>query len=100
MIFLKIHRRFVKHDGKGVMEALNEMAFGKGLIVRGSSYFVFGLKNNKQNDELSTEALERFIQLRTQLPSSMYFIHSSDLGYNQWTISYNHIVSLLEFVLL
>ncbi|XP_053988963.1 lysosomal alpha-mannosidase isoform X2 [Hylaeus volcanicus] len=40
-IELMLHRRLLKDDGFGVGEALNESAYGEGVVVRGSHY-VFG----------------------------------------------------------
>lgn len=79
-------------DGFGVGEALNERAYGLGLIVRGSSYFVFGPK--KSSGKLSTKATERFIQLKTLLPSWMLFSNVSHLSYDVWSSEYTHNVSL------
>lgn len=88
---LKVHRRLLHDDAFGVGEALNEVAYGKGLIVRGSSYFVFGSK--KHSEEVSTEANERFIQLQTLLPSWLFFSNVSQLDYDTWTKNYKNIVS-------
>lgn len=78
-------------DGFGVGEALNEKAFGKGLIARGSTNLVFGPK--KPNKDLSTEVTERFIQLRTLLPSLPLFSDVSNMSYDVWKSIYIHIVS-------
>ena len=37
---LMVHRRLLHDDAFGVGEALNEMAYGQGLIVRGKHYIV------------------------------------------------------------
>ncbi|GAB1861211.1 Lysosomal alpha-mannosidase [Camponotus japonicus] len=43
---LMLHRRLLKDDAFGVGEALNETAFGEGLVVRGTHYLFGGkLKN-------------------------------------------------------
>lgn len=89
-IGIQVHRRLLNDDAFGVGEALDETAFGKGLIARGSSYFVFGPK--KHTDQLSTEAKERFIQLETLLPSWLLFSNVSQMTYDSWTSNYNHIV--------
>ncbi|XP_025265136.1 lysosomal alpha-mannosidase isoform X1 [Camponotus floridanus] len=45
-IELMLHRRLLKDDAFGVGEALNETAFGEGLVVRGTHYLFGGkLKN-------------------------------------------------------
>lgn len=71
-------------------EALNEMAFGNGLIARGSISFVFGSKAKTQ--EPTIEAIERFIQLQTLLPSWPLFSDVSQMSYDLWKNNYNHIV--------
>lgn len=87
---IKVHRRLLNDDAFGVGEALDETAFGKGLIARGSSYFVFGPKQH--TEKLSTEAVERFIQLETLLPSWLLFSNVSQMTYDTWKSNYNHIV--------
>lgn len=87
---LKVHRRLLHDDGFGVNEALNEMAYGNGLIARGSIYFVFGPKAPTQSP--TTEAIERFIQLETLLPSWPLFSDVNQLSYDAWKNNYNHIV--------
>jgi len=43
---LMLHRRLLKDDAFGVGEALNETAFGEGLVVRGTHYLFGGKVNN------------------------------------------------------
>lgn len=83
----------MRDDGFGVAQALDEKAFGKGLIARGSTYFVFGLKTPTQKSSIA--ANERFIQLQTHLPSWPLFSDLSHMGYDTWKTNYNHIVSLI-----
>ncbi|XP_011704639.1 PREDICTED: lysosomal alpha-mannosidase isoform X1 [Wasmannia auropunctata] len=46
---LMLHRRLLKDDAFGVAEALNETAFGEGLVVRGTHYLFGGkLKNTDE----------------------------------------------------
>lgn len=91
MLIAKVHRRLLRDDAFGVGEALDEVAFGNGLIARGSSYFVFGSK--KHTEKTSTEAIERFVQLETLLPSWLLFSNVSHLSSVTWINNYNHIVS-------
>lgn len=77
---------------------MNETAYGKGLIARGSTYFVFGPKEH--TEKLSTEANERFIQLETLLPSWLLFSNVSQMSYDTWKSNYNHIVRNNSFILL
>lgn len=83
-------------DAFGVAEALNETAYGQGVIARGSSYFVFGSK--KHTDKPSTEANERFIQLQTFLPSWLLFSNVSQMSYDSWKSNYNHIVRVIDSI--
>lgn len=94
-VFIKVHRRLLHDDAFGVGEALNESAYGNGLIARGSTYFVFGPKEH--TDKLSTEANERFIQLETLLPSWQLFSNVSQMSYDTWKSNYNHIVRVIAF---
>ncbi|KAL6449015.1 hypothetical protein ACFW04_000614 [Cataglyphis niger] len=43
---LMLHRRLLKDDAFGVDEALNETAFGEGLVVRGTHYLFGGKMKN------------------------------------------------------
>ncbi|XP_050460750.1 lysosomal alpha-mannosidase isoform X2 [Cataglyphis hispanica] len=45
-IELMLHRRLLKDDAFGVDEALNETAFGEGLVVRGTHYLFGGKMKN------------------------------------------------------
>ncbi|XP_051165377.1 lysosomal alpha-mannosidase-like [Leptopilina boulardi] len=56
-IDLMIHRRLSNDDGFGVGEALNETAFGTGLVVRGEHSLLFGhpsseFKLNEKNEAI------------------------------------------------
>lgn len=50
-IEMMVHRRLLKDDAFGVGEALNESAYGEGLVVRGSHYIIGG--SIKNLDELA-----------------------------------------------
>lgn len=41
-IYAQVHRRIFHDDAFGVDEALNETAFGVGLVARGQHYLTFG----------------------------------------------------------
>merc|ERR1712071_391278 len=43
---LMVHRRLLDDDGFGVGEGLNEMAFHKGLVVRGKHYLILSDESN------------------------------------------------------
>lgn len=80
----------LRDDGFGVSEALNEMAFGNGLIARGLITVVFGSK--AETEKPTTEAIERFTQLQILLPSWPLFSDVSQMSYDTWKNNYNHIV--------
>ena len=44
---LMLHRRLLVDDHWGVGEALNEMAFGEGLVARGKHYLLFDFDKNE-----------------------------------------------------
>lgn len=96
---LMVHRRLLHDDAFGVDEALNETAFGKGLIVRGRHYIVFGSKD--KSIKPSVEANERFVQLNKLLPGWLFFSKANKLTYADWMDSYKNIVSTngLTFVI-
>lgn len=73
-----------------VGEVLNEVEYGKGLIVRGKSYLVFG---SKQQTKPSLEAIERFIQLEKHLPGVMFFSNLRGKTYEAWKTKFINAVS-------
>lgn len=88
---LMVHRRLLHDDAFGVGEALNETAFGKGLIARGKHYIVFGSKDTGIRP--SVVANERFAQLNKLLPPWLFFSDATGLNYADWKDSYKNIVS-------
>lgn len=88
---LMVHRRLLHDDAFGVDEALNETAFGKGLIARGKHFIVFGSKDASVRP--SVVAHERFTQLNKLLPGWIFFSEASELNYADWKDSYKNIVS-------
>ncbi|KAJ8970122.1 hypothetical protein NQ317_003840 [Molorchus minor] len=65
-IELMIHRRLLRDDYKGVDESLQEMEFGKYLVVRGQHYLVIGSATT-DSDIKSTAAQERELALKKLL---------------------------------
>lgn len=63
-IELMLHRRLLKDDAFGVGEALNETAYGKGLVVRGSHYVVGGSIKNLDEFALKEKSLALQVSLR------------------------------------
>lgn len=90
MIHVQIHRRLLHDDAFGVGEALNETAYGKGLIARGIHYLT--LTHKKSNEVQISQAYERFIQLKKLLPSWVFFSDASNMSFSTWQNSYTHIV--------
>ncbi|XP_017767636.1 PREDICTED: lysosomal alpha-mannosidase-like isoform X2 [Eufriesea mexicana] len=60
-IEMMVHRRLLKDDAFGVGEALNESAYGEGLVVRGSHYIIGG--SIKNLDELALKEKSLALQL-------------------------------------
>ncbi|KYN17373.1 Lysosomal alpha-mannosidase [Trachymyrmex cornetzi] len=54
---LMLHRRLLKDDAFGVDEALNETAFGEGLVVRGTHYLFGGKVKNADTFVLKEKEL-------------------------------------------
>ncbi|XP_075217367.1 lysosomal alpha-mannosidase-like isoform X2 [Lycorma delicatula] len=76
-IELMIHRRITSSDEKGLLEALNENAFGKGLVVRGSHYLVIG-KVGRQN------SVERLLARQKYLQPCLFFSPLEDVSFLEW----------------
>ncbi|XP_076263635.1 lysosomal alpha-mannosidase-like [Rhynchophorus ferrugineus] len=55
-IEVMIHRNCLHDDAFGVEEALNEQAFGKGLVVRGSHYLTLGWINSTNGNSNAVKA--------------------------------------------
>jgi len=73
---LMVHRRIPHDDEWGVDEALNETAYGQGLIARGKHWLIYGKKN--QNPSL--ESQERILQNRVLLSNWLFFDDISARG--------------------
>lgn len=76
-------------DAFGVDEALNELAYGNGLVARGHHYLFFG---SSRNEEISLKARERFVQLEQLLPCWTFFSESK-LEFVDWSSTYTNIVN-------
>ena len=57
-----LHRRLLVDDHWGVGEALNEMAFGKGLVARGKHYLLFDVDANEAHRRTRLLANELYAQ--------------------------------------
>uniref|UniRef100_A0AAG5DR66 Alpha-mannosidase n=1 Tax=Anopheles atroparvus TaxID=41427 RepID=A0AAG5DR66_ANOAO len=93
---LMVHRRLLHDDAFGVEEALNEKAFGKGLVARGKHWVVFGAK---QSASPTPEARERFLQNRMLLPNWLFFSDVGESTYEEWQKQYTNIYSALSLSL-
>lgn len=89
---LMLHRRLLHDDAFGVAEALNETAYGDGLIARGKHWLVFG-KKSSQNPTLAGQ--ERLLQNRVHLPNWLFFNEIPDsMNSDEWSNKYTNLVSL------
>lgn len=75
---MQVHRRLLHDDAFGVDEALNETAFGKGLVVRGTHYIV-------ANDNVK----EKFLALEKLLDVWTFFTPTPTISFDQWKQTYN-----------
>ncbi|XP_076263633.1 lysosomal alpha-mannosidase-like [Rhynchophorus ferrugineus] len=62
---IMIHRNCLHDDAFGVGEALNEQAFGQGLVIRGSHYITVGSTSDDNGESIS--AIEKDIAQRKLL---------------------------------
>ena len=93
---LMVHRRLLHDDAFGVAEALNETAFGTGLVARGKHYLIFGAKTKKSP---SLEARERFLQNEILLPNWLFFNDVSSMSFDDWSKKYTNIHSSIGLAL-
>ncbi|XP_053666254.1 lysosomal alpha-mannosidase-like [Anopheles marshallii] len=93
---LMVHRRLLHDDAFGVEEALNEKAFGKGLVARGKHWVIFGAKRPVSP---TPEARERFLQNRVLLPNWIFFSDVSEFKYEDWQKQYTNIYTALSLSL-
>lgn len=85
----QVHRRLLKDDAFGVGEALNESAFGEGLVATGKHYIHLGnIKTDAnfiENEKLQTVE----IALRPWLT----FTPLKNMSFNEYRNKYNMQVS-------
>ena len=80
---LMIHRRLLHDDQKGVNEALNETAFGKGLVVRGKHFLQLSPKGQgaARKHRLKAEEIFMDVQLsfrQTQMNARQFMKQSNE----------------------
>ncbi|XP_075216675.1 lysosomal alpha-mannosidase II isoform X3 [Lycorma delicatula] len=81
-IELMIHRRLLHDDAFGVGEALNETAFGKGLVVRGTHYLTAGSVKNQN-------AYERLLAQQKLLDIWTFFTPTPSISFDEYKNTYN-----------
>nr|CAD7590765.1 unnamed protein product [Timema genevievae] len=86
-IELMLHRRLIHDDAFGVEEALNETAFGKGLVARGKHY-VIGGTIPPVGASPSLAALERDLAQRKLLSPWTFLSPADDFTFKQWASTY------------
>lgn len=89
-IEMMVHRRTLHDDDFGVMEPLNETAYGKGLIARGTHYLLFNTKKPEQ--WRFSHAAERYLQLHEQLQPWMFFSDLKNMPVDVWQSTYRNTV--------
>lgn len=72
-------------DAKGVGEALNETAYGEGIIARGKHYVMLSRKVNQIGQE-------RLLQNEILMSNWLFFDDVSGITYNEWQQRYTHSV--------
>ncbi|XP_064094192.1 lysosomal alpha-mannosidase-like isoform X1 [Macrobrachium nipponense] len=82
---LMIHRRLLHDDSFGVGEALNEEAFGEGLVVRGKHHLIF---SDLAPPGCDFGCLQRSLGERVMMPPIMSFM-STTLPQQTWKETYN-----------
>ncbi|XP_037024932.1 lysosomal alpha-mannosidase-like [Bradysia coprophila] len=91
-IELMVHRRLLRDDTFGVDEALNETAYGQGLIVRGKHWLHFGRKTSQSP---TLEARERIHQNQVLLPVWPFFDDATTISFNDWSSQYTNTFSAI-----
>ncbi|KAJ6646748.1 Lysosomal alpha-mannosidase [Pseudolycoriella hygida] len=89
---LMLHRRLLRDDTFGVDEALNETAYGQGLIVRGKHWVHFG-KLTTQSPTL--KARERLLQNQFLMPVWPFFDDVDTMSFSDWSSQYTHTHSAI-----
>ncbi|XP_067620208.1 lysosomal alpha-mannosidase [Eurosta solidaginis] len=94
---LMVHRRLLHDDAFGVGEALNETAYGEGLVARGKHYLIVG-SSSKQTSR-TTQAIERFTQLHFLLPLWSFFSDAENISYPDWRENFTNIFTGIQLEL-
>lgn len=92
-IEVMVHRNCLHDDAFGVTEALNETAFGKGLVVRGSHYLTVG--NVRDVNGNSSAAITRDIAQRRLLDTWTFITPLENLASLKTGIAYSGLTRAL-----
>ena len=82
-----VHRRLLFDDAFGVNEALNEQAYGQGLVARGTHFLIL---SDSDNSAKMTRSLGQELYKHPQ----MSFIPTS-LSFSEWQTSFKMEVNIL-----
>jgi len=83
---IMLHRRLLFDDGRGVGEPLNEMAFGRGLIIKASHYVIIGTRS---------EAITLHRTLEERLSNPLVPLFAPTPSFSSWQQNYLMSASLL-----
>lgn len=87
-----MHRRLLRDDTFGVDEALNETAYGEGIVVRGKHLVHFGRNTNLSP---SLKAQERLLQNQILMPIWPFFDDVATMNFNDWSNQYTNDVGFV-----
>jgi len=89
MVVIQVHRRLLHDDAFGVGEALNEEAFGTGLVARGTHYLLGGA-DGEAVGRRSLAGQERILaQKKMVQPWTFFTALDKDMTFDKWQKKYN-----------
>ncbi|XP_033226250.1 lysosomal alpha-mannosidase-like [Belonocnema kinseyi] len=80
---LMLHRRCLMDDGFGVLEALDEQAFGEGLVVQGQHSILLGNNSDESVVEEKNQALQ------TSLKPWIFITPIENISFEDWKNNFN-----------
>ncbi|KAL0281361.1 UNVERIFIED_CONTAM: hypothetical protein PYX00_002368 [Menopon gallinae] len=80
---LMVHRRLLHDDAFGVGEALNEVAYGSGLVARGHHWILAGDKSDP-----GWPVKKRQLQQQKILNSHVLYTNADSITFEEWTKSH------------
>jgi len=87
-IELLVHRRHVQQDIYVFGEPLDEMAYGKGLVVRGTHTLLFDdVTNREKNSKGGSSTLRSIVHERSRQPTISFF--QMNYTSDQWIKSFH-----------